>query len=216
MTVANDREVSMILALRGAGYGARLIARYLGIPYHKASVRRIDALARKGLLPAPAPIPSDVFEKIGPIQRCTNEERFLKYAQKTDGCWLWKASIDRHGYGRALIDGKRVGAHRAAWALFKGEIPAGMQVLHRCDVPRCVNPEHLFLGTGFDNMQDMIAKGRAPHIKNPVATPEKIKYVIASKEPGSAICRVTGLSRSTVQKIKDGTHWMVRSNQSTT
>lgn len=80
------------------------------------------------------------------------------------GCWLWFASYSRHGYGtfsaRAEY-GRVVTAHRYSWAHFYGPIPEGMCVLHRCDVPPCVNPAHLFLGTQNENIADMMRKGRA-------------------------------------------------------
>lgn len=83
------------------------------------------------------------------------------------GCWLWSASTTRTEYGRCHV---KVGsswhsrlAHRQAWTLAKGE-PGPMHVLHRCDVRACVNPDHLFLGTHRDNMDDREAKGRnKPH-----------------------------------------------------
>lgn len=78
------------------------------------------------------------------------------------GCWLWAASIFKSGYGQAHVYGSNSGgrAHRISWLLHNGPIPDGMQVLHKCDVKHCVNPDHLFLGTQFDNMQDMDQKGR--------------------------------------------------------
>lgn len=78
------------------------------------------------------------------------------------GCWLWNGPIFKDGYGAIGI--KRTGqhrAHRVSFATFVSPIPAGMWVLHRCDTPSCVNPEHLFLGSARDNALDREAKGRA-------------------------------------------------------
>ncbi|MGW2169160.1 HNH endonuclease signature motif containing protein [Streptomyces sp. NPDC001705] len=78
-----------------------------------------------------------------------------------DGCWEWGASRHRNGYGQFHLPGKRHAlAHRASWLLLFGPIPDGLHVLHRCDNRPCVRPDHLFLGTRVDNMQDMAAKGR--------------------------------------------------------
>src|SRR5262245_839701 len=78
-----------------------------------------------------------------------------------DACWLWRGSVFQHGYGRRKISGVTWQAHRLAWALRNGSIPDGLWVLHRCDVPLCVNPAHLFLGTVLDNNRDALRKGRA-------------------------------------------------------
>jgi hypothetical protein len=88
------------------------------------------------------------------------ESRFWANVEKTDSCWLWTASKMGFGYGKMSVNGKRERAHRISWRLHFGEIPAGTYVLHSCDVPACVNPNHLRLGTLRDNTQDMIAKGR--------------------------------------------------------
>jgi hypothetical protein len=81
------------------------------------------------------------------------------------GCWLWtRAKVRRtHNYEQPIIGtwrSRTENAHRISWMLHRGDIPNGLHVLHRCDNPICVNPEHLFLGTHRDNMADMIAKGR--------------------------------------------------------
>jgi hypothetical protein len=84
--------------------------------------------------------------------------------QPGDGCWAWTGPKVR-GYGRVLFRGRRWGAHRVAWVFTHGEIPAspgyhGTCVLHRCDNPACVRPDHLRLGTNQENVADMVAKGR--------------------------------------------------------
>lgn len=90
-------------------------------------------------------------------------ERFLSKVEKTDTCWLWKANLTKDGYGRLNVGGvhgRMCLAHRVSYELFIGPIPDGLNVLHDCDTPGCVNPEHLFAGTQADNMKDMLAKGR--------------------------------------------------------
>ena len=76
------------------------------------------------------------------------------------GCWLWLGPRDGDGYGRFWINGRKTSAHRLAWTLAHGEIADGLHVLHRCDRPACVNPDHLALGTHWQNMADRDAKGR--------------------------------------------------------
>ena len=82
------------------------------------------------------------------------------------GCWVWTGWLTSHEYGCMLIGSRtdksrrKVGAHRISWELHFGMIPDGLYVCHHCDVPSCVNPAHLFVGTGVDNMQDAKRKGR--------------------------------------------------------
>jgi hypothetical protein len=90
-------------------------------------------------------------------------ERFMAKVEKTEGCWNWTASLDKCGYGRFNINGKILKAHRVAYTLFIGDVPEGRCVCHTCDHPGCVNPEHLWLGTVLENMQDRDRKGRAVH-----------------------------------------------------
>jgi hypothetical protein len=95
------------------------------------------------------------------------ERRFWNKVLKTDDCWLWTGALNAPegtrsgGYGVVgTTRPKTALAHRVAWELVNGPIPAGMVVAHRCDNRRCVNPAHLFIGTQKDNVHDMLAKGR--------------------------------------------------------
>jgi hypothetical protein len=87
---------------------------------------------------------------------------FWNRVSKTDGCWLWTGCLASNGYGRFPLNYRRIPAHRYAWTLSNGPIPAGLEVCHHCDVRRCVRPDHLFLGTREDNIQDAKQKRRFP------------------------------------------------------
>jgi len=88
--------------------------------------------------------------------------RFEKYFIKNDGCWLWIGTKNTQGYGDFRCNKKRYGSHRFSYIVYKGEIPKGIFVLHSCDNPACVNPDHLWLGTAKDNSIDMYSKNRHP------------------------------------------------------
>src|SRR5512137_174351 len=77
-----------------------------------------------------------------------------------NGCWEWTAYRDINGYGHITINQKESLAHRKAWELTNGEIPTGMFLCHKCDNPSCVNPDHMFIGTQKENLNDMRNKGR--------------------------------------------------------
>ena len=90
--------------------------------------------------------------------------RLMGRVRVTPGCWLWMGNTNAGGYGSLGVTEagrtRTVYAHRLAYELFVGPIPAGLFVCHRCDVKRCVNPAHLYAGTPKDNTRDMIARGR--------------------------------------------------------
>jgi hypothetical protein len=112
----------------------------------------------------------DIFHK--PLRPLTSVE-VKKFWQKVavgseSECWLWKGALYDTGYGKFFLqdsDGTwdKFRAHRVSYFIIHGEDPAEYQVIHRCDNPPCVNPAHLRKATNYDNVQDMIAKGRNPH-----------------------------------------------------
>jgi hypothetical protein len=105
--------------------------------------------------------------------RADLQSTFWSRARKSDCCWIWTLTSGQtqlgNSYGTFPVDGVTRRAHRVAWTLAKGAIPAGMFVLHRCDEPRCVNPDHLFLGDQGANRTDMFLKGRGGRSQTPEA-----------------------------------------------
>lgn len=113
------------------------------------------------------PIIGGEYQLRKPRKTKSLEERFWEKVIKKDDneCWLWTGSINSPEYkcGRIRVNGKIELTHRISWTLTYGNIPEEMNVLHKCDNPQCVNPDHLFLGTHQDNMDDMINKCRDSH-----------------------------------------------------
>lgn len=105
-------------------------------------------------------------------------DRLWAKVEKTDTCWLWTGALQQ-GYGRmfyAAADRHPRLAHRVAWELTHGPIPDGMFILHHCDNPRCVRPDHLFLGSQLDNMRDRSAKGRAARLRGELQGGAKLTW----------------------------------------
>lgn len=137
-------------------------------------------------------------------------ERFMQkvHPEPNSGCWLWVGSHERkRGYGWLKLGRKEEGqdgAHRISHRLFKGPIPTGSVVCHKCDTPACVNPDHLFLGSPQENMQDCIKKGRFRRGK---LNPEKVDLVrkrLASGETHQSIATGFGVSDNAISDIKRG------------
>ena len=85
--------------------------------------------------------------------------RFWSLVEKTETCWLWRGPQIPQGYGE-FCNQKAILAHRFSWQLAHGPIPVGLYILHTCDVPLCVNPDHLWAGTQQDNIRDCLRKRR--------------------------------------------------------
>jgi hypothetical protein len=125
-------------------------------------------------------------KKFTPAQRLA---AFLSRIEKRgDGCWIHKGATDKWGYTHLGVEGKRVQAHRYAYEVYIGPIPAGKLIMHTCDVPACVNPDHLRIGTDAENVADMYAKDRDQsrgdrnlHAK---LTEAQAKAILALKDSG--------------------------------
>lgn len=124
---------------------------------------------------------------------------------KTTGCWLWQGAIKSNGYGHLNIDGRTVGAHRVAYELHVGPVPEGMRVLHSCDVRRCVNPDHLHIGTAADNSREMVERGRykGPSRLDSEARVE-IRRRLRAGETQRSIAALYGVSQSTISNLSTG------------
>ncbi len=128
------------------------------------------------------------------------------------GCWIWMKSTCDCGYGTCSWNGKIFKTHRISWRVHRGEIPFGMHVLHRCDLPPCINPDHLFLGTHQENMRDKKEKKRSASVlgtKNPraILTQEDVFEIFHSTGPAANIAAKFNVNRGTVYSIRNGHNW---------
>lgn len=137
------------------------------------------------------------------------------------GCWVFMGATNGFGYGIVGTGGRGAPndrAHRITYRHFCGEIPSGMFVCHRCDVPSCCNPDHLFLGTNQDNVRDMISKGRnsppprnshvvgSVHPKSKFSE-EQVRAMRSEHQAGKSVYRLakeTGVAQVTMQRIIRG------------
>jgi hypothetical protein len=132
------------------------------------------------------------------------------------GCLEWQKALSRYGYGRMKASKKDELSHRLSYAAYVGEIPDGMLVCHHCDNPKCINPDHLFLGTYKDNAIDRNAKGRAPLTggeRNGCArlSIDDVKGILKRKKDAGlsygTIAREYGVSPKQIEKIVRGERW---------
>lgn len=141
--------------------------------------------------------------------RCQTLESFLAdlnnriQMDANTGCWMWERVTDADGYGKVKISGRHMAAHRASFLAHGGELGLGDFVLHSCDTPWCVNPDHLRAGTIFDNARDAARKGRLVHnAKLTREDAELIRQLLASGDSPRMVCKKTGRHITTVKKIR--------------
>jgi len=147
----------------------------------------------------------------------TLQERFDNkwMPEPNSGCWLWLGAYHRQGYGNITVDSRSQLAHRVSWFLHHGFMPdPKIKVCHRCDLPSCVNPDHLFLGSQLDNMRDCFSKGRGTRADhkgeknvNAILSEEQVLSILDDHRKYREIAAVFGCSPSTIGMIKKGRNW---------
>ena len=134
-------------------------------------------------------------------------QRFESRIKKApSGCWLWTGGIygsrnaERGPRGALQIGGKIFSASRTSWRLYKGEIPEGLFVLHDCDNSLCVNPEHLYLGTQAQNMDDVAKRRRSAHLK---LTADQVRYIRDNPQISlNQLAREYGVDPSSIAAVR--------------
>lgn len=135
------------------------------------------------------------------------QDDFWSNVNKTDGCWEWKRAKNKRGYGVYSFENKKQLTHRLSYMFTHGELPSSILVCHKCDNPKCVNPDHLFAGTQTDNMNDMVIKGSGRNNYNRKISIEDIK-IIRAKYPHcpkdgtvKELAKKYGINESSMTKI---------------
>jgi len=142
----------------------------------------------------------------------TIEDRFWNdiSPEPNSGCWLWSGPVDDCGYGRFRVGRQKVRVHRLSYEMHCEAIPAGMVVRHKCDVPACVNPDHLAVGTPYDNVQDKVTRqrqARGERLPSVKLSEDAVRAIRAMSGTQREIAALFGVSHRTVGNIKRGIDW---------
>jgi len=136
-------------------------------------------------------------------------ERLWSRVKKTRNCWLWTGALNGRGYG--VIGAGKKGfikyVHRLVWERIHGPIPSNKEICHSCDTPSCVRPDHLFLGTHLENMNDMAIKLRSGRTKISIDDVRKIIKLYKNNIPRRKIVSITQINVNTIKSILYGYHW---------
>ena len=138
------------------------------------------------------------------------KDRFEEKFVKSEGCWNWTAALGGKGYGHFWFKGRPRPASQVSHLLYIGPIPDGLSVLHRWDNRKCVNPEHLFLGTNQDNTADMVSKSRQAKgeaLASAKLTAKQARAIRSDPRSQRQIGREYGVSHTVVGQIKSGAIW---------
>jgi len=147
-----------------------------------------------------------------PKSNITIEQRFLANVEKTETCWNWMG-VTKKGYGYLRVIDKRCRAHRVAYEIWKGPIPDGLLIRHKCDNRACVNPEHLETGTDADNMRDKVERNRQikgekhGHSKLTEQQVCEIKVLLADTITCTEIAKQFNVNRTAISHIKHNKNW---------
>jgi hypothetical protein len=146
-----------------------------------------------------------IYKPNSQCKECGLKCRLLNGIKKNGDCWDWKRKISKTGYGQITINSKYCSVHRESYKFFKGEIPLGNQVCHSCDNKKCINPEHLWVGTQKENIQDAKNKNRLADQrgrKHSKETLEKLKLRPHSDRRGEKH-HLRKLNEKDIFKIRD-------------
>lgn len=154
-----------------------------------------------------------IFSRAVALARLT--ERSMP--EPNSGCWLWTERVDpKGGYGEIRLGRKKWRAHRLSWAVHFGAAPDSLMVCHKCDVPSCINPAHLFLGTARDNMVDMARKGRwkngsawmrGERASRRKLSSEVVREIRSSRHTNRFWADALGLNIRSIQKVRRYESW---------